>query len=200
MNCNLHLKCATLRLGFLVGCRAEMMYLTKKKSDIDILPIQRINNSELENLLHFLPAIYPNSREWMSRKTDEINCGTTQALGLIASEFARSRIVGIAICSHKGLRSRKLSTFYVKPRYRRLGLGTALLNQVMDDVVNNGIDDTWVTTSHCESSVLGLFFRRAGFQCVAKRWERYLPDAFEYVYSWNRNCVNSCKYEAHLGE
>lgn len=71
-----------------------------------------------------------------------------------------------------------LSNLYVRPAYRRQGIGTALLNAVEDALVERGADDLILETM-ADNEPARQFYRRAGYESFRVAMERSLSDQEE---------------------
>lgn len=135
----------------------------------------------LTPLASTISHLYPRDPAWFDRRFDEAlldraSC-TVATVG--------SRVVGAAIETPKGARRLKLSTFWVSPEYRRLGVGSHLLSQVTASWERRGITEAWVTTDLFASDPLMALTVPRGFEVAGLAVDRYCEGRTELVLGWS---------------
>ena len=91
--------------------------------------------------------------------------------------------VGATIETPKGSRTIKLSTIWVVPPFRKMGVGHALIDACCARWVANGIANAYVTTDTRRSEVLFPVLKRFGFERGPIEHQRYGTDRSEAVSS-----------------
>jgi GNAT superfamily N-acetyltransferase len=132
--------------------------------------------------LSFLPDLYPNSRQWLTRRLRDVEFGKARCT--IVSIFGS--VAGIAIEVDKGPKMAKLCTFYVPAKWRSRGVGSALLSHCSENWLRAGKEYVYVTADEKAHQLLKGVFDRGGFRTVASLPGRYAPDRTEVVLGWTR--------------
>ena len=70
-------------------------------------------------LLSFLPKLYPRSFDWLERRLNEVE----REHAFCSVAIAHSTIAGVLIETPKGIRTSKISTFFVGNQACKRGLG-----------------------------------------------------------------------------
>src|SRR5436305_11901806 len=73
--------------------------------------------------LMFLPQLYPNGHQWLDRRLSDVESRRAECWVVDVDR----RIAAVAIETPKQWRRKKLSTFWVAPCFRRIGIGRSLL-------------------------------------------------------------------------
>lgn len=128
----------------------------------------------LEELLSPLRADYPDFEGWLSKTLGEpatvVNIGVVEGV----------RASGVAIWKPKDRRSAKLSTFYLHPQARNLGLGQHLLFHCLRQWVEKRVERAYVTAG-AEKSDLISFCLNFGFRIEGASQRRYSKEGTELV-------------------
>lgn len=128
-------------------------------------------------------SLYPSGAEkLLARLEDSINGYATARV--VAS--GRGEPVALAAETAKGRSGLKLSTFWVHPRCRRLGIGTLLLRDRTDDWCRSNVPRVHVTVRGDRSPELERLFLPNGFTRGATVLDRYGDGADEVVLVWRR--------------
>ena len=137
-------------------------------ANVLIQPLAPADVPAVRSLLVDLPLSYPGAEAWLERRLQD--CLAERARCMIAR--APDGVVGITILTPKALAT-KLSTIYVRPDFRRSGLGGRLLDQVLRDArgwaPRDARGETYVTVAHhtwgqLERLLLGRGFTRTAFE------------------------------------
>lgn len=134
----------------------------------------------VRSLLTDLPRDYPNADAWLPRRLQD--CLAGRARCTVAA--IRDDVVGVTILTPKAIAT-KLSTIYVRPDFRRSGIGSRLLDHVLRDyetwVPGRARGDLYVTVAeHTWSQLEGLLSSR-GFTRTAFERDRYGRGRHEIV-------------------
>jgi GNAT superfamily N-acetyltransferase len=177
------------------------MYICYRKMEAQMPAFQTATNSEtfrprvsirhyraedrdhVFHLLSFLPDLYPRSFDWLERRLIDVE--RKQAYCMIG--FLNCSVAGILIDTPKGIRTSKISTFFVKEQAHRKGLGTLLLEASARRWRIRGVDDVYVTVASQKRRSIDAFLRSNGFLKTAELCERYGPNRSELVYSLKLN-------------
>ena len=128
-----------------------------------------------------LSQLYPNGREWLDRKLFEV--GEGRASGLVV-EGHEGEILGALLETPKGKGRVKLSTIFVARRYRRRGVGTALMRSLNVNWQIRDVEHALVTVAASRVGEIYPFLRDWGFSLATIARERYGPGRDEFVFSW----------------
>jgi ribosomal protein S18 acetylase RimI-like enzyme len=132
-----------------------------------------------------LPDLYPDFEDWLTSKIVQINQGTAAAY-VASYEQANA---GFALTDDKGAGVRKLSTLYMKPGYRGLGVGERLLYGVIVQAAKDGIEKIYVTVSEERRDQLEELLLSFGFFVEGVSGRRYRPGSC----SWTaESCLFAC--------
>lgn len=137
-------------------------------TNVLIQPLAAADVPAVRSLLVDLPLSYPGAEAWLERRLQD--CLDERARCMIAT--TPDGVVGVTILTPKALAT-KLSTIYVRPDFRRSGLGGRLLDQVLRDArgwaPRDAQGETYVTVAHhtwgqLERLLLGRGFTRTAFE------------------------------------
>lgn len=154
--------------------------LTSKPSFALRLVKARFNSSvrsSLQDDLSFLRILYPNGGEWLDKTlrsaSTDIECHT-----FVTDKGERA---GVAITKKKSNRETKISTFYVAPRFRKLGVGKLALRMLLEDFFQKDVDRVHIT--HCKNTIEGFqnFLNSVTVWDNVEAPERYFADKTEVV-------------------
>lgn len=135
------------------------------------------------SLLSFLPRLYPSGLDWLERRLTQIE----QRRSHCTLAVVHSRIAGILIDTPKGLRSSKISTFFVTRQDEGRGIGSCLFEASARRWHAVGVDNIHVTVASCRRQKIVPFLLTKGFTESAIIAERYGPNRDEIVYSLKLN-------------
>jgi len=132
---------------------------------------------EVKQLLVALPLDYPGGDEWLERRLlDVLDGRATCELATL-----NGRVVGLTIGTPKG-RATKLSTIYVVPAARRVGVGSMLLDSFIAQARTSGRGrEIYVTAAHHRWPELQRLFESRGFTVSVVESDRYGPGRHEVV-------------------
>lgn len=132
----------------------------------------------VKELLKDLPKDYPNAAEWLDRRLDDNLNGQGECW--VATYEAR--VVGVSILTPK-ISSLKLSTLYVRSKYRGYGLGKMLMRRAIKSANSSGFDEVYLTVAeHTIPIVLPLLIS-CGFTNIALERHRYGRGRHEGIFS-----------------
>lgn len=145
-----------------------------------LCPFTERDRCSVTELLTLLPHLYPNGYFWLTRRLDDALSGRARCT------LAKSRygIVGVTIETPKGRNRTKLSTIYVRPSFRGLGVGTRLLEACLDRWVRSEVRSAYVTVEEGRSILLRPLLTGFGFRFQALERNRYGTDRNEVVFDW----------------
>jgi GNAT superfamily N-acetyltransferase len=132
------------------------------------------DRAALDALLAPLRADYPDFQGWLSRTLSEPT--TIVNLGVVDGSSAK----GVAIWKPKDARTAKLSTFYLHPDARNLGLGQHLLFHCLRQWVEKRVERAYVTAGADKEDVI-RFCLGFGFRVEGAALRRYSGGETELV-------------------
>ncbi len=131
-------------------------------------------------LLDILPRLYPGGFSWLERRLfDVVHHRAHCTLAVSGRE-----LVGITIETPKPASRMKLSTLWVKPEWRRRGVGSLLLGNATRRWRREGIRAGHVTCDLAVAPVLSGLLSGFAFDAVSVEWERYGTARHEAVFAW----------------
>jgi GNAT superfamily N-acetyltransferase len=151
-----------------------------RTSSIVLRPMLGTDRGSVQRLLSFLPRLYPNGAPWLERRLDDVFAEKARCTVAVL----RRRLVGIAIETPKGHRRLKLSTIYVHPSHRSLGVGKRLLERARRQWLLAGIREVWVTANAEVSPELAPLVSRVGFEFTTLQSNRYGDGRDEVIFTW----------------
>jgi len=151
--------------------------------DIGVRSYTRRDRDQVFGLLSFLPRLYPRSFDWLERKLIDVD--NQRAFCNLA--LVRSSIAGILLETPKGVRSSKISTFFVSHHACGRGLGSLLFQNSCARWQANGIDNVYVTVAASRRQHLLPFLHIKNFVETQNLPDRYGPGRDEYVYGLKLN-------------
>ncbi len=162
------------KLNFESACRADML-----QSHIGIRHYMPRDRDYVFHLLSFLPKLYPGSFDWLDRRLDEVE----QQHALCRLALVHSTVAGILIETPKGVRTSKISTFFVGNQICRRGVGSLLFRSSLARWHTAGIDNVYVTVAGSRQKLLDPFLQSRGFVESAHLPDRYGAGRDELIYS-----------------
>lgn len=125
--------------------------------------------TRLQKELDFLKFRYPNGGEWLE-KTVRASSSDVECFFVIT---AYGEHAGAIISKKKSVLERKISTFYIAPRFRRRGFGNLAMRTLLERFFDDNVDRVYIT--HCRQELPGF----GGFlQGVAYWDECEVPDLY----------------------
>ena len=143
----------------------------------------------LFDLLSFLDGRYPGGLRWLDRRLQDVRDGRARC---IVAEF-RGVIVGVAIETPKGLKRAKLSTLWVPPAWRGVGVGSRLLSTSVSLWLQAGLEEVWVTTRLALCDDLLPAMSLYGFEPIGLALDRYGPGGTELILGWTPDQLPQAK-------
>ena len=116
-------------------------------------PIFRPDRSEARQFLACLGERYPDGLNWLELRLDDVEAGRAQAWRASLGSLA----VGYAIATPKGERRVKLSTLYVAPFARGVGVGRELLKSLANDWCAREVEQAFVTVDENDQATANFF-------------------------------------------
>jgi hypothetical protein len=147
-----------------------------------IRPFYRGDKTAVFRLLAFLPDLYPNGDKWLDFRLNEVLQGKARCKVVSSGKY----IVGVAIETPKGIKKKKISTFYIHPCARRLRLGTRLLDSLISDWINQSVEGCHITVDSNRAKTLTPLLNNFDFRFVSRERSRYGDDRDELVFDWVR--------------
>lgn len=142
-------------------------------------PFFRDDRENVLSFLNIVPRLYPNGRQWLENRLTEVDEGKASC----TLALRQREIVGAIIDVSKGRRLRKVSTFFVRPKFSRLGVGSTLYNARLQRWLDMGIDRIHITSAGNRVPFIRPFLIGKEFREIAVLPGRYCPDRSEHVYS-----------------
>jgi len=151
-------------------------------SFVAIRPYDGSDRPGVLRLLAELPALYPNGDLWLGRRLEDALVGKARC-AIAAAPWGP---IGITIETPKGQHRLKLSTIFVHPNFRKLGIGTELLSSCQHRWVDQGLEQVYVTVAVRHAQVVLPLLTQYGFQSAAIELARYGVGRDEIVLHWQR--------------
>jgi GNAT superfamily N-acetyltransferase len=155
----------------------------KFRPSISIRSYRAEDRDRVFRLLSFLPDLYPRSFDWLERRLADVE--RKHAHCTLA--FLDCHIAGILIDTPKGVRTSKISTFFVREQANRNGVGTRLFQAGARRWCAQGVDDVYVTVASLKRHRIDVFLRSNGFIESENLPDRYGPGRDELIYSLTLN-------------
>jgi GNAT superfamily N-acetyltransferase len=128
-----------------------------------------------------IPALYPGGDIWLHRRLEDVVAH--KAICTVA--FVRRRLVGLTLEIQKGQGRRKLSTIFVNPAFRGLGVGSLLLENCFRSWEIAELEEAIVTVRLARMTSTGAFLLRNGFKRIAIQRNRYGYGQDEAILRWS---------------
>lgn len=177
----------------------ESQLLPEAGSNIDskrVLPLVRnLRATDIDLLLTelgpVLDSLYPNGSELFLNRLNQSLSNKSLTRVLVDS---RDTQFPLALASEvpKGFRRAKLSTFWVHPAFRRLGLGSHLLQDRLTEWLKRDLESVHVTVRSTRAQELQALLTPFGFHHLVTDLDRYGPDQHEAVYQWRPDWLPDC--------
>jgi predicted transcriptional regulator/ribosomal protein S18 acetylase RimI-like enzyme len=166
--------------GFLGASIVPRRSRHKEQVGILIRPYRGADRRAVMRLLASLPTLYPGAEPWLRRRLADAEAGDAS----VSLACVGARVVGVLIDTAKPARSRKLSTLWVSPRYRRRGIASALLRWHELGWQASRVDTAYCTVPLLRESGALAFLLRAGFIVEAIAPQRYVADRDDAILVW----------------
>lgn len=145
-----------------------------------VRPFLASDRADVTDLLRVLPVLYPGGEAWLHRRLNDVLRGSANCA--VVQLPQSPHISAAAICTPKPNSSIKLSTFFVAEDHRRHGLGSLLLEQLIDAWDKQGVTETYVTVPLHLEGILAKLIGPAGFIKIATEKHRYGPGRHEAIW------------------
>lgn len=140
--------------------------------------------SRVRRALGVLGVRYPNGLDWLERRLDDIEGGRGQLWQVGSGEFA----CGWAIVTPKGLHEAKLSTMYIAPHARGMGMGRKLIGAISAELRHREILTARVTVDESDNATRS-YFETLGFKLLPDSLRQY-GGRFDCAYSYDLDTPN----------
>jgi GNAT superfamily N-acetyltransferase len=150
------------------------------KPAITFRPYSSADRNLTFRLLSFLPSLYPRGNEWLDHRLYQVLEGKARCTLALFD----SRLIGVTIETPKTPSRLKLSTIYVAPRFRKLGVGATLLERCKENWLRKDLGHVHVTADLGRTGMLFPLLTRVGFNFTALEVDRYGAGRHEVVFSW----------------
>jgi GNAT superfamily N-acetyltransferase len=155
--------------------------LDKRPSFFCVRPFSNADRASVFELLSILPTLYPKGTNWLDRRLNDVLFGKARCTLAVT---AWGQPIGVTIETPKEAYRLKLSTIYVHPAFRGLGIGTALLSNCYTVWLREELRQVYVTAASHVSETLYSSIRQFGFCVKAVAPNRYGIDRDEIVFDW----------------
>ena len=126
-------------------------------------------DSEVRELLDFLPVLYPGGEQWLERALNEVRSG--EADGFEVRD--NGELVGIVLGQLKPSGKYKLRTLFVAEQHRNNGIGRALLRAGIEAAENAGASAAYITFAHTITDEIKPLLDSERFEHLAYAPDRY---------------------------
>lgn len=137
-------------------------------------------HGDVQELLDFLPVLYPGGEQWLSSRLDLIDEG--KAVAHLARDRS-GRLIGVMLGIAKSSHRFKVSTLYVASEHRGKGIGRTLLESAFLHAQHAACNEIYITGSTTIRNELSPLLMSHGFKRVATEMNRYGTGRHEDVYS-----------------
>ena len=137
-------------------------------------------HGEVQELLDFLPVLYPGGEKWLSSRLELIDEG--KAVARLARDRS-GKLIGVMLGIAKSSRRFKVSTLYVASGHGGKGIGRALLDSAFVHAQQAACNEIYITGATTIRRELSPLLMSHGFKRVATETNRYGTGRHEDVYS-----------------
>lgn len=127
-----------------------------------------------------LTDLYPDGGKWLQRRLDDVESGSAAATVVARG----AQIAGVTIETPKEIGRLKLSTLWVHPSCRRIGIGSAMLGRGRKKWIQTEASRVDLTCAASAASGLAPLLHRSGFLLESLERNRYGEGRHEFVFSW----------------
>jgi GNAT superfamily N-acetyltransferase len=159
----------------------EFALLARAPIPFTIRPYAAADRLRVFSMLRILPVLYPGGFAWLEQRLSDVIDGKARCTLAVWG----SQLLGIAIESLKGQYRIKLSTLWVEPCYRGIGVGSRLLLDCQRNWIRHDISEAYITMDVDRRHLLVPVLSRLGFREIAMCHSRYGLDRDELVMSWH---------------
>jgi ribosomal protein S18 acetylase RimI-like enzyme len=150
--------------------------------EFSLRPLQQRDRGDVVRLVGpTLARLYPHGDRWLIERLEHAARG--QARCTVA--VALGHLIGLTIETPKEPGRIKLSTLWVAPESRRLGVGTSLLDTCRRQWLIDGLDRVDVTCAAVVARQLAPLLHRRGFRVERVARNRYGEGRHEVIFSWS---------------
>jgi len=148
--------------------------------------VRPIFSSDLTSLMRsvgpLVDSLYPSGATLLLRRLEDALAG--YAVAHVAASVRTDRPIALAAEALKGRRTRKLSTFWVSPAWRRQGIGAVLVESRIRSWHSSNIESVHVTVRQDRSLELMALLAPRGFQRKTTVTDLYGEDRSETILEW----------------
>jgi hypothetical protein len=137
------------------------------------------DRARLVDFLQIVPSYYPGGLKWLHDRLDDVE--QRRASCIVAVD--RGQLAGTLIDVEKGVRIRKISTFYVPSRFSRRRIGSALFSFCKKRWLQSGVDNVYVTVAEQRKPEIEPFLLARNFVPSFFASNRYGEGRHEIGYS-----------------
>jgi len=139
--------------------------------DADVVWVGAVNSvaPDVENLLDFLPVLYPGGSSWFATMAAEVERGCADAFTAVLDDVT----VGVGFGVLKPSNRYKVRTLFVSPSHRGCGVGGALLTALTARAEEVDADEMFVTAASTIRDEFQPLVCKAGFDLIATEADRY---------------------------
>jgi GNAT superfamily N-acetyltransferase len=148
---------------------------------VRISPLRHLDRARvLESVGPTVDRLYPHGMARLSARLDEVADGHAGC----AVAWSGDNLIGVAVDSPKGSLVAKLSTLWVDPDARRLGVGSALAATVTQRWLARGVERGHITARSSVAAPISALLSRHGFFDSGLVMHRYGSEHPEQVFLW----------------
>jgi ribosomal protein S18 acetylase RimI-like enzyme len=135
-------------------------------------------SEQIEDLLDFLPVLYPGGRNWLQRRLADVEAGRAYS----DLRFLNNVLAGLSLGIGKPSGRFKISTLFVAPWARNQGIGASLLDGMIERATRLNASAVYITGASTVRSALEPLLISRGFRLVATEMNRYGKSRDEDVF------------------
>ena len=125
-----------------------------------------------------LQKLYPGGEAWLEGRLNDVTEGRASCILAVRAQ----ELAGIIIMTPKKPTLVKLSTLYVAPVMRGVGIGKQLLESALERLRSDGVDQVYITAAHSVRHQISPLLTTYGFTYLDCSPSRYGPGRHEDIY------------------
>jgi ribosomal protein S18 acetylase RimI-like enzyme len=157
-----------------------------RKSPHISVRVRPIVSSDLRPLMRsvgpLVDALYPTGAALLLRRLEDALAG--HAIAYVVASTRTDLPIALAAEVFKGHQTRKLSTFWVSPSWRRQGIGSLLASDRVQSWISGNLDSVHVTVRESRSPGLMALLGPLGFRSELVEANRYGEARNEVILRW----------------